>query len=350
MRSPQRRIDPGVVEHSLQEPERYEFFQLVRLYEAFFRAQGSDSVGQRIRFGNSLRLCFAPSQVDALVPRYRRDTDGRETGELEQIEITPSFIGMLGVNGTLPIHYTEQVIHYERFKRDKSRRAFLDLFNNRAVSHFYRAWKKYRLAILYEADRRNRFLPLILSLGGLGFAALRERMNQTPGRVQDESIAYFIGLLRQRPVSAETLERALSGYFKEVVQIEQFVGYWYAVPHEQRSALGVINATLGGNMLVGERVWQRNLRIRIHIGPLSHPRYMAFLPKGDIAVALEKILTLTTGGQFEYEIRPILCAAGVCPLSIGGQNSGRLGYDSFILTRPETRDRSDTRYLTHPIQ
>ncbi len=350
MRSSQRRIDPGVVEHSLQEPERYEFFQLVRLYEAFFRAQEGGSVGQRIRFGNSLRLGFAPSQVDALAPRYRHDADGRETGELEQVEITPSFIGMLGVNGTLPIHYTEQVIHHERFKRDKSGRAFLDLFTNRAVSHFYHAWKKYRLAIQYETDRRNRFLPLILSLGGLGFTALRERMNQAPGCVHDESIAYFVGLLLQRPVSAETLECVLSGYFKETVRVEQFVGCWYAVPREQRSTLGGTNVTLGSNMLIGKRVWQRNLRIRIHIGPLSHSRYMAFLPKGDIAAALEKILTLATGGQFEYEIRPILRAADVRPFAIGGQNGSRIGYDSFVLTRPETRDRSDACYLTHPIQ
>ncbi|KAB2928831.1 MAG: type VI secretion system baseplate subunit TssG [Dechloromonas sp.] len=353
MRTPQRRVDPGLVEHSLQEPERYEFFQLVRLYEIVFRRQGrtamADSVGERIRFRNSLGLGFAPSQVEAMLPRYRRDAEGRETGELEQVEITPRFMGMLGVNGTLPIHYTEQVIHRERFKRDTSGRAFLDLFSNRAVSHFYRAWKKYRLAIQYETERRNRFLPLLLSLTGLGFDALRERMNRGPGAVDDESVAYIAGLLRQRPVSAETLSRALGGYFREKVLIEQFVGRWYVVPGEQRSTLGGRNAVLGQNVLAGERVWQRNLRIRIHIGPLSYERYMAFLPRGDVAAALEKLLTLATGGQFEYEIRPILRAADVQPLALGGGPGGRLGYDSFLLTRPETRDRSDTRYLTHSI-
>ena len=350
MRSSQRRIDPGVIRHSQQEPERYEFFQLVRLYEIAFRGRGGDSVGQRIRFSNSLRLGFAPSQVDALTACYRLDANGEETSELEQVEITPSFIGMLGINGALPIHYTEQVIYQDRFKRDKSGWAFLDLFTNRAVSHFYLAWKKYRLAIQYEADRRNRFLPLILSLCGLGFAPLRERMNRAPGRIHDESIAYFAGLLHQRPISAQTLERALSGYFKATVRVEQFVGCWYVVPLEQRSNLGRANAVLGSNMLVGERIWQRNLRIRIHIGPLSHARYMAFLPKGDIAAALEKILTLATGPQFEYEIRPILRAADVRPLAFGEQNGGRLGYDSFILTRPETHDRGDARYLTHFTQ
>ncbi|PKO88310.1 MAG: type VI secretion system baseplate subunit TssG [Betaproteobacteria bacterium HGW-Betaproteobacteria-12] len=353
MRTPQRRVDPGLVEHSLQEPERYEFFQLVHLYEMVFRNQGRknavDSVGERIRFRNSLALGFAPSQVEAMRPRYRRDTDGQETGELEQVEITPRFMGMLGINGTLPIHYTEQVILRERFKRDTSGRAFLDLFSNRAVSHFYRAWKKYKLAVQYETDRRNRFLPLVLSLTGLGFDALRERLNRAPGAINDESFAYFAGLLRQRPVSAETLSRALGGYFRETVIVEQFVGRWYVVPGAQRSTLGGSNAVLGSNVLVGERVWQRNLRIRIQIGPLSHARYMAFLPRGDVAAALEKLLTLATGGQFEYEIRPILRATDVKPLVLATGQGARLGYDSFLLTRPEGRDRSDTRYLTHSI-
>lgn len=353
MRAPQRRVDPGLVDHSLQEPERYEFFQLVRLYEMVFRHQGrtamADSVGERIRFRNSLALGFAPSQVEAMRPRYRHDAEGRETGELEEVEITPRFLGMLGVNGALPIHYTEQVILRERFQRDHAGRAFLDLFSNRAVSHFYRSWKKYKLALQYETDRRNRFLPLLLSLTGLGFDSLRERLNRGPGTINDESIAYFAGLLRQRPVSAESLSRVLGGYFQETVVVEQFVGRWYVVPDEQRSVIGSRHAVLGRNALVGERVWQRNLRIRILVGPLSHARYMAFLPRGEVSAALEKILTLATGGQFEYEIRPILRAADVRPLVLGGGQGGRLGYDTFLLTRPETRDRSDTRYLTHSL-
>lgn len=354
MRSPQRRLDPALVDHSLQKPERYEFFQLVRLYEIIFRQTGeeagSDPVNERIRFRNSLRLGFAPSQVDAISPRYALDAEGLDTGELEQVEVTPSFMGMLGVNGTLPIHYTEQVINHARYKRDESGRAFLDLFTNRSVGHFYRAWKKYRLPIQYETDRQNRFLPLILALGGMGFTAQRERLNSSPGPIDDESIAYFTGLLRQRPVSAETLQKVLSAYFREPVRVEQFVGHWYVVPAEQRSVLGGKNTQLGGNALVGERVFQRNLRIRIHIGPLRHGPYMAFLPQGDLAAALEKILSLATGGQFEYEIRPILRAADVKPAGLGDRVGCRLGQDSFIVSRPEKRDRADTAYLTQFIQ
>ena len=56
MRTPQRRLDAGLIADSRQSPERYEFFQLVRLYELAFRGEGGDAVSERIRFRNSLRL------------------------------------------------------------------------------------------------------------------------------------------------------------------------------------------------------------------------------------------------------------------------------------------------------
>lgn len=353
MRTTQRRIDPGVIDQAIEAPERFEFFQLVRLFEILLRRDsgvGGDQIAERIRFRNSLRLGFAPSQVDAMQHHREVDAEGRDTEKTARVEITPSFMGMLGINGALPTHYTEQVISQERSRRDLSTRAFLDLFTNRSVGHFYKAWKKYRLPIQYESDRKNRFLPQVLSLAGIGFESLRDRLHDSPGRVDDESIGYFAGLLQQRPVSAEVLKRVIGGYFRESVRIEQFVGRWYVMPREQRSTLGGINARLGETSMLGERVWQRNLRIRIFIGPLGHAKYMALLPKGEFAAALGKILALATGCQFEYEIRPILRGADVRPIVLDTANGGRLGFDSFMITKPQTVDRSDTAYAIHPLQ
>lgn len=335
MRAPQRRLDAGLIADSQQSPGRYEFFQLVRLYELAFRGEGGDAVSGRIRFRNSLRLGFAPGQVDGIEARQGDAVP-------ERVEITPAFMGMLGVHGALPTHYTEQVIYRERHLKDTAGRAFLDLFTNRSVGHFYRAWKKYRLPVQYEMDRRKHFLPLLLSLVGLGMPGLRGRL----GAIDDESIARLAGLLRQRPVSAEALQRVLGSYFRERVEIEQFVGRWYALPPAQRSQLGGGGRlTLGQDALVGERVWQCNLRIRVRIGPLPRARYLAFLPRGELAEALGTLLSLATGGQFEYEIRPILQAADVVPCVLGAATGCRLGHDSFVLTRPAAADRSDLAYL-----
>lgn len=342
MRAPQRQLDAGLIADTRQAPARYEFFQLVRLYELAFRNVGEDAVSERIRFRSALHLGFAPSQVDGIEAHLGAGEGG---SVLERVEITPAFMGMFGAHGALPIHYTEQAIHRERHLKDTAGRAFLDIFTNRSVGHFYRAWKKYRLPVQYELDRRNRFLPLLLSLAGLGFHGLRDRLNAAPGAIDDESIAHLTGLLRQRPVSAEALQRVLGSYFRERVEVEQFVGRWYALPPAQRSQLGRGPLSLGRDALLGGRVWQCNLRIRIRIGPLSRARYLAFLPRGEMAAALGKLLALATGGQFEHEIRPILRAADVAPCVLGGASGCRLGYDSFLLTRPAAADRSDLAYL-----
>ena len=133
--------------------------------------------------------------------------------------------------------------------------------------------------------------------------------------------------------------------FDRLIEIEQFVGRWYALPPPQCSRLGAGQLTLGRDALVGERVWQCNLRIRIHIGPLPRARYLAFLPGGELAAALARLLSLAAGGQFEYEIRPILRAADVTPCMLGAATGCRLGHDSFVLTRPAAADRCDLAYL-----
>ena len=47
MRAPQRRLDAGLIADSQQSPERYEFFQLVRLYELALRGEGGEA-GERL--------------------------------------------------------------------------------------------------------------------------------------------------------------------------------------------------------------------------------------------------------------------------------------------------------------
>lgn len=357
MRTTHRRLDPRLIDQLEQSPQQFEFFQAVRLLDRFFRQHGrgrghdEGAVSEEIRFRNSVDLAFAPSQIEAsrFESNDQAPVDGHPARTLRYVQLTPAFMGMLGLHGTLPVHYTEAVETRERFGRDRSARAFFDLFSNRALGQFYRAWRKYRLAIQYETDRRNRFLPLVLSLGGLGFDSLRDRLAASPGPIDDEAIAHFAGLLRQRPVSAAALQSMLSQYFAVPVRIEQFVGRWYALPKDQRTTLGGRNACLGRTAMAGERVWQRNLRVRIHIGPLARAAYESFLPQGAHSCALEKLLSLATGSQFEYEVRPILRAADVKPSRLSAHEGVRLGFDAFMVSRECKADRADTVFELHAI-
>ncbi|KAG1457452.1 hypothetical protein G6F57_014896 [Rhizopus arrhizus] len=275
----------------------------------------------RVRFRNSLSLGFpatelsAEGEVYSLKGERLLDREAVEQAlhgeELAEVHLTPQFMGLLGTAGALPLHYTETLQLRELYQRDRTARAFLDIFSTRAVSLHYAAWKKHRLALQYELDRRERFLPLVLSLLGMGMSELRDRLHEGDGEIFDQAVAYYAGAVRQRPVSAALMQRVLSDYFPVPLHLEQFVGAWYRVPPGQATRLGQANAVLGASALAGDRVWQRDLRLRLRIGPLRRDQFDAFLPGGSAAEALSKWLSLLTGGILEYEVRLVLRAEDV---------------------------------------
>lgn len=355
MRTPQRRFEPSVIERLFAQPYRFQFFQAVRMLELWLKRNGlprEGAVASFLRFQNSLSLNFPASQLEAMDTEPRAlAKDGAAlgaallAGELKYIRITPAFMGFLGTAGALPAHYTERVAAHKLYERDEGPRAFLDTFSTRALALFYEAWRKYRLELHYEVDGKDRFLPLLLSLAGLGNHALRHRLSDGGDGVLDESIGYFAAAMRHRPASAALIARVLGDYFGKPIAVTQFIGAWYDVPPTQHTTLGSTNAQLGMSALVGGRVWQRDLRMRLTIGPLDRAGFDAFLPGGLAARALAKLLTMFTGLTLEYEVHVVLRAPDVDGVTLSEERSGgRLGWDSFLCTEPETRDRDDLRY------
>lgn len=341
MPAPKRRFEPAVIERLFREPYRFGHFQAVRLLELWFKRRGvpRQKAVAHLRFQNSTSLGFAPSEIEAIAR-------GLEGTTPDQVRITPAFMGLLGANGALPAHYTERVAEYVHAHKDEGPRAFLDVFSNRSLLLFYEAWRKYRLELKYHVDGSDSFLPLLLSLAGLGQRALRRRVAaDEDGAVLDESLGYFAAAVRHRPASAVQMARVLSEYFGQPVRAEQFVGNWYAVPEAHQSTLGCTNCVLGAGAMAGERVWQRDLRLRLAIGPLDHASYARFLPGGGAARAMKNVLAMLAGVALEYEIELVLLAPEVRGVALASERGGgSLGWDTWLATEPQTHDRNDVRY------
>ena len=360
MQAAQRAIDAGVVERLLDEPYRFQFFQAVRVLETWFsrtsEGRAHERGGEPIVFRNSLALTFPASELEHALPydeagaalvdpaAWRAALAERALG---RVELTPAFFGLLGGQGALPLHYTEQLIGRAHVQRDHAAREFFDVFSNRATALFYSAWKKYRLPFHYELDRDERYLPLLLALAGTPDAPTRARLQTGRGALLDEAMAGYALPVRHRPMSAAYLARTLTDYFRVPVRVEQFAGRWYAVPPERMTVLGRVNATLGATALAGERVWQRDMRARIVVGPLKKRDYEAFLPGEARAVALERMLTLLAGITIEYEVSLVLAREEVGTSCLGG--GARLGYDAFLCTREAEHDRDDACYELNVI-
>ena len=370
MSAAQWRDPTAMIRQLFKKPQAFGFFQLVRLLDHGYRrrAPGASPDGpiQKLFFRNTLSLSFAPSEVERLqvldadgVPLDRYEDiaaalghDGAERiDRIDRIEMTPAFFGLLGVHGALPLHYTEQIAGHESLKRDFAARAFLDVLSHRATALFWSAWKKYRLPFHYRTDDDKRYLPPLLALAGVAENGTRAGLRCDGGAFSDEAIAHHAAAVRHWPMSAAYLQQTLSEFFRVPVQTEPLVGEWYGVPREHLSRWarsGGMNMVLGSATLVGERVWQCDIGVRLVIGPLSKRDYEAFLPGFDRAVALRRLVTMLAGATAEYDVSLVLRRAEVAPARLGG--NGRLGWDAFLSTRAACTDRDDVRYKLHGNQ
>ena len=324
-----------IAEKLRREPFSFDFFQAVRLLERLFPER--TSVGQFahpdtevVRFGVNASLAFPASQIQ-----------GMEWPEEKAAQMTVNFMGLTGPQGVLPNPYTTLII--ERLRaNDKSPQDFLDIFNHRIISLFYRAWRKYRFDVACEEGERDLFSRHLLSLVGLGTDGLRDRQ-----AVPDDTMVYYAGLLAQRPRSAQALQQILADYFEVPVKIEQFAGGWYRLDGETQCRLTEANREseeLGFGAVVGDEVWNQQSKVRIVLGPLTLERYADFLPDGQAYEALGTWARFFSNDEWDFEVKLILEREQVpaCTLGAEGASGPQLGWVSWVKSVPFGRDPDDT--------
>jgi type VI secretion system protein ImpH len=316
----------------IDEPYRFEFFQAVRLLEKMFperRPVGREAstTSEIIKFRSRMSLNFPASEIYEI-----KDADGNVPDE-QKLEMFINFMGMIGVSGVMPTHYTELVIDRIRY-RDTAMWAFLDIFTHRSVSLFFRAWEKYRFPIAYERGK-NDFTDYLFDFVGLGTDGLRGRMS-----LEDESLLPYSGLIAQKPHSADALANILSDYFGVRAKIEQFFGQWLELDEESFTKLGKANSSLGANAIVGSRVWEQQSKFRVALGAISFKQFQAFLPNGTAHKSLKSIISFMVGLEFDFDIQLILKAKEVpgCILTTRAMRRPMLGWTSFLKTKPFKQD------------
>jgi type VI secretion system protein ImpH len=346
MPAPQRRPVLGVIARLEAAPYRFQFMQAVRLVLIWLRREGIPSeraLRHVLRFRNSLSLTFPASEIESLSIALAADTP--KPGTVTGIQLTPAFMGLLGANGTLPLHYTEWIAAHEYAERDESIRTCLDLFSDRTVGLFFRAWTKYRPEHVIDVDGEDPYRPLLLSLGSRPAAQPRAHTDDIAPHA--DAMVFYIGLLRQRPMSAAALSCILPDYFGVPIAIEQFVGGWDDIADTRQCRMGGGNATLGHSGALGVRAWRHDLGVTLHIGPLCKADFERFLPDTAGARALAAILALVGIPGLRYMAHVMLRPEDVAPLDlVGGAKPGiRIGFGARLGLSGKP---ADVRYLLRP--
>lgn len=316
----------------LEAPQQQDFLLALRRLETAFRDRPrvGDSATRReeyVKLGQNPAHAFPASTIDA----SRREDGGN-------ISLYVRFLGLTGPHGPLPLAFTHEA-HQYLLDGDDALARFLDLFNNRFLQLFFRAWADARPIAQHDRPSDDRFKAYVGGPIGLG-----SDVAQDLGAVPDLAKLGFAGLTAPTTKSASRLRAFIAGLFGVLVEVEEFAGLRLMLEPEERSYLGRTNARLGEDAILGSGIYsvQDKIRLHIHIATLEH--YVRFLPDGDLAPRLADAVHFYVGFAPEYDVELSLPAKEAAPMRLG--QSGKLGWTSWLAPDWTTREerRSDAHF------
>lgn len=299
------------------EPDRFSLFAALRLLEQMFAERPRLGESRKVsddgvRLGHMPHLIFARSDVatfqesDAGVPRLEQHS-----------------FGLFGPNGPLPAHMTEVAYERRRHAGDPAVVDFLNVFQHRLISLFYRAWANSDPATNFDRPESDRFRMYVGAL--LGIAPMEARDRDT---VSDYAKLSRAGLFAHQTRSAAALQAILADYFGLSAEVRQFSGEWLKVPSELRCRLGRDPATLGDGAFLGKGLWRSHHKFEIVLGPLSLARFETLLPGEPGLRELLDLVRLFTNDEWTWQMRLMLPEKEIPRTRLG--RSGKLGWVSWL--------------------
>ena len=366
-------VPPGLAmsleKRLFDEPYLFDFFQAVRILQ---HLGGRSLVGysgppgaEAVRFRAHVSLSFPASSIHDLIHPL---PDSRCPVMIQ------AFLGLTGPSGVLPRHYSELLYRLEKDRSSRNPeknalRDWLDLFNHRLVSLFYRAWEKYRFFIPFERGQYRQpepdlFTGCLYSLVGLGVPSLRNRLHvsvrdatvdgelggRVLARIENLALLRYGGLLAQQVRSAAGLQAMLQDYFQLPVKVRQYQGQWLRIEPAQQSRLqDGGNNQLGLTTVIGERVWDIQSKFRLRIGPLDYGQFLDFLPdlapipKRKSLYLLFHMVKLYVGPALDFDVQLVLKSSEVpeCQLEEGLTFGTRLGWNTWLRSEDLRDDPED---------
>ena len=299
-----------------EEPWRYDLFTLLRWLER--------ERPERPRVGASTRRSgdLASLEQDPFLAFPASNVSRVEMGPDGRLDLSVRFLGLLGPQGALPLSMTEEA-HFWQLADDDAFPRFLDIFNNRFIQLFYRAWADARPITHHDRPDADRFLAYVGSVVGLGTEGA-----PVPGAVPTLAKAGFAGLLSARVKSASRLRSFLAGLFDVEVDVVEFVPTALALAPEEQSRLGMASSALGVDLMVGSSVLTFDEKVRLRVTVASLSDYETFLPSGPNASRLADAIGFYLGDELDWDIELALPTAAAPPARLGV--AGRLGWTAWM--------------------
>lgn len=331
MASADRSAANHLINRISEEPYKYDFFRLMRHLQSAYRDNPRFGNGTRlkhdsIRLRQEVSLKFASSTVTRLDKHENTD----------KVDIYTLCFGLWGANGPMPHELTQYVIDRIHHDKDTAIADFADIFHHRLLTLFFKAWADAQKAVDYDRPEDAHFPRFLNSFSGLGMPGFANRDS-----IPDRSKAFYSGHLSSSTQHGSGLQSILEDYFEIKTELETFVGHWMELPKDCCCRLGESESTglMGQNIIVGEQVWDRQLKFRIVMGPMDQSDYQRMLPGKQAYAMIKDWVSLYTNQVLFWDLQLILKAEGAKPVSLG--ESGQLGWTTWLMTGSLEEDSKD---------
>ncbi|WP_221801114.1 type VI secretion system baseplate subunit TssG [Oceanobacter mangrovi] len=304
--------------------ELVEFFSLVRELERQAGAGSLEAGHERVLLGqdgpSTREAVKLRSTVGMAFASNAAEMANKSVGQRQELMV--SFMGLAGPSGVLPQHYTRLLMERGRH-RDSTLADFLDLFNHRLFSLFYRGWLKYRLPRQYDLHN------------GLHSPDPYSRtLRNLSGQISDQgsqTSLYYSGQFSRSIRSATALQDMLADFLELPVAVKSFVGQWLPVSPKDRLKIGSRgrgrNNQLGAGVLPGRRCWDVQSRIAIEIGEMDTLAYARIRRGTETFDELERLIRLYVPSQISVEVRlRFRDSSDSLPTLSGGAQLGRTSW------------------------
>lgn len=313
------------------EPWAHDFFAVLRQFENLSKQQPRLGKALRpsaepLRLGQDPELDFAPAALMSFKADGARPRLGAR------------FLGLFGPMGPLPLHITEYARDRLRNHGDPSFARFADVFHHRTLLLFYRAWAQSQPAVQADRPEDDQFAKWVGALFGLAPKTLRGGDS-----VADAARRHSAGHLARATRNPESIAKVLRQHFDVPVRVEPYVGHWLPLRHDDRTRLGRPgarrSAPLGVSAVAGSKVWDRQYKLRLHLGPLTLEQYRQFQPGQPSLVELRDWMRQLVGFELLWDVRLVLKGSEVPALGMDGRAT--LGRTTWLGRRTPHPDRGD---------
>lgn len=236
--------------------------------------------------------------------------------------VRTTFMGLYGVDSPLPTSYLDDIA--QRRDGHEGLEAFLDIFNHRMMTQFYRIWRKYNYPATFEAGGTDKTSRSLMALTGITHGP-------TP-------TSRLLALLQPLMRTTRTAEGIVSVIKTQAPQTQVTVNPHQVIKMSTGDQQARLSPTqpqrFGDNLVLGSQAEEVNYRIGIALYTEDPAEATGWLPGGQLGEDVFMLLGVYLGCDYDASLT-LTIPMSLAPLPQLGNPDLLAGYNVVLGLRED---------------